>query len=177
MTFAGAVQSGLKNYANFKGRATRAEFWYFNLFTVLLFMVTATFDSFTLADTNPLMSMVTGGPLSQVASIALVLPNLTVTVRRFHDAGFSGKWLFLRIVPFVALFLGGALAVSNSPNINPETATDQQLLDAASPMIPALVLLAAVGIFELVITLLVTKSAAQGNKYTESNEASTSAPE
>ena len=45
MTFADSVKSGLKNWANFKGTATRTEFWYFYLFTILLNMVTTTIDS------------------------------------------------------------------------------------------------------------------------------------
>lgn len=176
MTFAGAVRSGLKNYSNFKGTATRTEFWYFYLFNVLLNIVTTTFDSFMVPASTSGMGMASGGPLYLITNIALILPNLTIAVRRFHDAGFSGKWLGLYIIPFVALFLGGGLAVSGA-KFDLATASDEQLLAAALPLVPSLLLFLAVGIFQLVLNLKATKTAAQGNKYAESNEAPTSAPE
>ncbi|MFZ9707534.1 MAG: DUF805 domain-containing protein, partial [Ilumatobacteraceae bacterium] len=35
MSFVAAIQSGFRNYAKFRGRATRSEYWWFFLFTVL----------------------------------------------------------------------------------------------------------------------------------------------
>jgi uncharacterized membrane protein YhaH (DUF805 family) len=176
MTFAGAVQSGLKNFSNFKGTATRTEFWYFYLFNVLLNVVTTTFDSFIVPSSGSGMGMASGGPLYLITNIALILPNLTIAVRRYHDAGFSGKWLGLYLIPVVAMFVGGGLAVS-SAKIDLATATDQQVLAAALPLLPAVLLFIAVGIFQLVLNLKATKTAAQGNKYAESHEAATSASE
>ena len=176
MTFAGAVQSGLKNFSNFKGTATRTEFWYFYLFNVLLNVVTTTFDSFIVPSSGSGMGMASGGPLYLITNIALILPNLTIAVRRYHDAGFSGKWLGLYLIPVVAMFVGGGLAVS-SAKIDLATATDQQVLAAALPLVPAVLLFIAVGIFQLVLNLKATKTAAQGNKYAESHEAATSASE
>ena len=177
MTFAGAVQSGLKNYSNFKGTATRTEFWYFYLFNVLLNVVTTTFDSFLSPSSGTGMGMASAGPIYLVTNIALILPNLTIAVRRFHDAGFSGKWMLLYIIPVAAFFVGGGLAAANAPKIDLATASDQQLLEAALPLLPSLVLFIAVGIFQLVLNLKATKTAAQGNKYADSSEAATSAPE
>jgi len=176
MTFAGAVQSGLKNFSNFKGTATRTEFWYFYLFNVLLNVVTTTFDSFIVPSSGSAMGLASGGPLYLITNIALILPNLTIAVRRYHDAGFSGKWLGLYLIPVVAMFVGGGLAVS-SAKIDLATATDQQVLAAALPLVPAVLLFIAVGIFQLVLNLKATKTAAQGNKYAESHEAATSASE
>lgn len=176
MTFAGAVQSGLKNFSNFKGTATRTEFWYFYLFNVLLNVVTTTFDSFIVPSSGSAMGLASGGPLYLITNIALILPNLTIAVRRYHDAGFSGKWLGLYLIPVVAMFVGGGLAVS-SAKIDLATATDQQVLAAALPLLPAVLLFIAVGIFQLVLNLKATKTAAQGNKYAESHEAATSASE
>jgi uncharacterized membrane protein YhaH (DUF805 family) len=176
MTFAGAVKSGFKNFSNFKGTATRTEFWYFYLFNVLLNVVTTTFDSFIVPSSGSGMGLASGGPLYLITNIALILPNLTIAVRRYHDAGFSGKWLGLYLIPVVAMFVGGGLAVS-SAKIDLATATDQQVLAAALPLVPAVLLFIAVGIFQLVLNLKATKTAAQGNKYAESHEAATSASE
>jgi uncharacterized membrane protein YhaH (DUF805 family) len=177
MTFADAVKSGLKNYSNFKGTASRSEFWYFYLFTVLLNSVTSTFDLFIAPSSNNGLGMATGGPLYTITNIALILPNLTLAVRRFHDAGYSGKWFFLWAIPVVAFLVGGGAAAANAPKLNLETATDQQLLDAALPLLPSLLLFVAVGIFQLVINLRATKSAEQGNKYAIKDEIETSATE
>jgi uncharacterized membrane protein YhaH (DUF805 family) len=176
MTFAGAVQSGFKNFSNFKGTATRTEFWYFYLFNVLLNVITTTFDSFIVPSSGSGMGLASGGPLYLITNIALILPNLTIAVRRYHDAGFSGKWLGLYLIPVVAMFVGGGLAVS-SAKIDLATATDHQVLAAALPLVPAVLLFIAVGIFQLVLNLKATKTAAQGNKYAESHEAATSASE
>jgi uncharacterized membrane protein YhaH (DUF805 family) len=179
MTFAGAVQSGLKNYSNFKGTATRTEFWYFYLFNVLLNIVTTTFDSFMVpASTSGMgMGMASGGPLYLITNIALILPNLTIAVRRFHDAGFSGRWIFLYAIPTAAFVLAIVTSGSKLASFNESTGTTEQLLTAAAPFAVSLLLFLAVGIFQLVLNLKATKTAAQGNKYAESSEAATSASE
>lgn len=174
MTFADAVRSGFKNYSNFKGTATRTEFWYFYLFNVLLNVVTYTID--LVIDPSTATS-VTGGPVYLIANIALILPNLTVAVRRFHDAGFSGKWMFLWVLPFVALFLGGGAVAASAPALDPSSVTNEQLLAIALPLLPSLLLFAAVGIFQLVINLKMTKTPEQGNKYATSAPTETSASE
>jgi uncharacterized membrane protein YhaH (DUF805 family) len=173
MTFADAVKSGLKNYNRFKGTATRAEFWYFYLFNVLLNVVTSTLDRFiTPGDASGLSS---AGLLYTITGLLLVLPNLTITVRRFHDAGLSGKWLFLWLLPVVAFFIGGGFAFAQNQNLNLATATNEQILNAVLPLVPSLLLAAAIGVFQLVIELKATKSTP--NKYANQIEASTSASE
>ncbi|MFM6939662.1 MAG: DUF805 domain-containing protein [Rhodoluna sp.] len=174
-TFADAVKSGLKNYANFKGTATRTEFWYFYLFCVLLNIVTSTLDAFISPSSTSGLGMATGGPLYLITNIALILPNLTLGIRRFHDAGFSGKWFLLWLIPVIAFFMGGGLMAANAPKLDLATASDQQLLDAALPLLPSLLLFLAVGIFQLIVNLRATKTAEQGNKYATKDETPTSA--
>ena len=162
MTFAEAVKSGFKNYSNFKGTATRTEFWYFYLFNVLLNIVTYTVD---LVIDPSTANSATGGPLYLISNIALILPNLTVAVRRFHDAGFSGKWMFLWAIPIIAFFIGGGAMAANSPALDPETVTNEQLLAIAVPLLPSLLLFLVFGVFQLIINLKATKTAEQGNKH------------
>ncbi len=177
MTFAEAVKSGIKNYSNFKGTATRTEFWYFYLFTVLLNMVTTTIDSFISPSGSGSLSMSSGGPLYTFTNLVLIVPNLSLAFRRFHDAGFSAKWLGLWLVPIIAFFAGGGFLLATQPNLNVETASSEQLLTAILPLLPAFLLALAVGIFQLVVNLKATKGAGQGNRYAVKAEAETSAPQ
>jgi len=74
MDFVGAVRAGFKNYVNFRGTATRPEYWYWVLFTALVSIVANAIDR--------------TGSLSGLFSLATLLPGLGVTVRRLRDAGF-----------------------------------------------------------------------------------------
>jgi uncharacterized membrane protein YhaH (DUF805 family) len=177
MTFVDAVKSGIRNYSNFKGTASRTEFWYFYLFTVLLNMVTSTLDSLIAPAVDLTGSMMaSAGPLYMITNIALILPNLTLAVRRFHDAGLSGKWLGLWALPVIAFFATGGVAFAGASKLT-ATSTDAEVLAYLSVYIPTLVIAALVGVFQLVINLKATKPAAQGNKYALQHEAETSASE
>ena len=107
MTFKQAVRHGIENILDFRGTASRAQFWYWVLFTLLLSLVLSTIESVIwppvpiqgdwMADLDAFTSAPT--PLTTIASILLFIPNLAVTARRFHDAGFSAKWLLLQLIP------------------------------------------------------------------------------
>ena len=108
MTFADAIVSGFKNYANFKGKATRAEFWYWVLFTILLSLVLGTIETVIWpaapVDSEDLSVILQSAfsaptPFTSLANIVLFIPGLAVSARRFHDAGFSAKWLLLLLAP------------------------------------------------------------------------------
>lgn len=81
----------LKNYANFKGRARRKEFWSFILFNVLVGALFAVFEIFIMG-----VRYDTQGPVRLMYSLAVFLPGLAVGVRRLHDIGKSG-WSYLVI--------------------------------------------------------------------------------
>lgn len=84
----------LKNYAAFEGRARRKEFWFFMLFFIILSIIAAVIDG------------VIGLPiLSIVVFLGLVLPSISVSIRRLHDTGRSGWWYLLSLIPIVGLVL------------------------------------------------------------------------
>ncbi len=89
------IKKCLQNYTSFKGRARRKEYWWFYLFTLIVYIVTSTMDA--MAGTEYLF---TG-----LASLALFLPTLAVTVRRLHDIGRSGWWIFISIIPLIGVFI------------------------------------------------------------------------
>lgn len=95
MGFAEAVKSGLSQYAGFSGRARRSEYWWFQLFFLLVLAVAAGVDA----------AVGTEAVLFAVAFLALMLPTLAVSVRRLHDTGRSGWFYLLNWVPIVGPIL------------------------------------------------------------------------
>jgi uncharacterized membrane protein YhaH (DUF805 family) len=87
----------LQRYVDFRGRSRRAEYWWFNLFFVLMFIVAVLIDTFVLDQET--------GPAQVLLVIALLLPGLAVTVRRFHDQDKSGWHVLLSFLPFVGTFV------------------------------------------------------------------------
>jgi uncharacterized membrane protein YhaH (DUF805 family) len=158
MTPIDAVKSVFTKYATFRGTASRPEYWWWTLFSVV---VTGVINAFQGDLDNPNTAASTIGLLWAVGTL---IPGLAVTVRRFHDAGFSGKWLFTLLIPVIALIVSitqiAELFFDNDLAIDADT-----ILSVAGALAPAILLLLAVGIFQLVLTLLPTKTAEQGNKY------------
>ena len=82
----------LKNYVNFEGRATRAEFWWFFLFNLIVGLILSLFGR-------------VGTVLSGVWSLAILLPYLGVSARRLHDINKSGWLLLLALIPLVGAII------------------------------------------------------------------------
>jgi uncharacterized membrane protein YhaH (DUF805 family) len=95
--FVEAVIAGYGKYATFGGRARRAEFWWFLLFTIVV------------ATLARLVDVGMGAPLFEVfAVLMLLLPMLAVTSRRLHDTDRSAWWILVFAIPvaeLVVLFL------------------------------------------------------------------------
>ncbi len=93
VSFKEAVERALKqNYCNFSGRASRSEFWWFALFNFILSAVI----SIVFCWSQNTMNVVTG-----LVNLALLLPSLGLAVRRLHDIGKSGWWIFISLIPIV----------------------------------------------------------------------------
>jgi uncharacterized membrane protein YhaH (DUF805 family) len=93
--------TALKNYAVFSGRARRSEYWYFALFYVILYAVCAIVDVATGSfDRASGIGIFTG-----ILTLALLIPSLSVTVRRLHDTGRSGWWLLIVLIPLVGAII------------------------------------------------------------------------
>lgn len=98
LSFGQAVESALKQkYATFTGRARRSEYWFFVLFSVIVYVVATILDSvlgLTFGDLSY-------GVLYCLSALALLLPSLAVVIRRLHDIGRSGWWILIALVPFI----------------------------------------------------------------------------
>ena len=107
MTFGGAVRTVLANYADFSGRASRAEYWYWILAVLVVSVALALVDGAVIA---PMLGFEpfapeAGRPLGLLFSLAVLVPSLAVAVRRLHDIGRSGWWLLIQLVPIVGVLL------------------------------------------------------------------------
>lgn len=154
MDFAEAVKVGFQNYANFRGVASRTAYWYWRLFIFIVNIATSFIPI-----------------LGQLLSLALWLPDLTISIRRTRDAGFSAWLQLLWVVP-LGLFIfefPSMVAYGSAHQIDFETATDSQILDALIPIaimaLPSIIALLAVQLFFFVTFLLPTRTKEQGNKY------------
>ena len=98
------------NYANFKGRARRKEYWMYTLiFTVLLIaLMTIMFSVLSFSDETGIET----GPGVYLTVILVIvflfahfIPTIALTVRRLHDTGKSGWWYLIVLVPYLGNFI------------------------------------------------------------------------
>ena len=98
----------LKNYAKFRGRARRKEFWGFFLFNFIIYLG---FQLLFYALDYDLLDIMAGyeTPLWIVPyclySLAVLLPSWAVIFRRLHDVGKSGWWLFAPIFACILVII------------------------------------------------------------------------
>ncbi|RQR49382.1 DUF805 domain-containing protein [Burkholderia sp. Bp9002] len=98
MNFTDAIQSVFNQYARFDGRARRAEYWYFALLT---FFVSIACQLVTMVDGNATTIALLLSIVAALISLALIVPSISVTVRRLHDIGRSGWFLLIALIPIV----------------------------------------------------------------------------
>lgn len=89
----------LKRYADFGGRASRAEFWVFLLFVTVLTQLGHYVDAINGSNVTVAMGM---GIVELSITLLFLLPSITVGVRRLHDSGRSGWWMMLVYLPWLA---------------------------------------------------------------------------
>ncbi|MDC1457252.1 DUF805 domain-containing protein [Flavobacteriaceae bacterium] len=91
------------NYANFKGRARRKEYWMWTLSVTIIFIFAMILDNL-LGLNFELMGQNLGyGWIYLIAGIAHLIPGLAVVVRRLHDVGKSGWFYFIVLIPIIGI--------------------------------------------------------------------------
>jgi len=116
----------LKRYADFQGRSRRMEFWMFGLgvflLYIMLFVISLTIGigsaglALSGGGAGLVGLMMSMGVLSMVFAIVwlgLLIPSIAVSVRRLHDTGRSGFWLFLYLAPYL---IGTIITFSAMPS-------------------------------------------------------------
>lgn len=114
MGFVEAVRTCLEKYATFSGRARRSEYWWFFLFGVLSSLVANVLDALVFGVSVEPVGTVQDATTSGLdvfyfvpsifglaLGIALLLPSISVAVRRLHDRGKSGWWWWLWLLPII----------------------------------------------------------------------------
>ncbi len=91
----------LKQYANFKGRAARTEYWSFFVINLLMGFVMGGLDM--VVHTSQFFDG--GGLLATIYSFGVLIPNLAVAARRLHDTNRSGWWLLIGCIPVLGILV------------------------------------------------------------------------
>jgi len=95
-----AVVAALQNVFQFKGRASRSEFWWFMLFV-----------NFVLAFVFLVDGVLPFGELtSLILLLTLAISVVPISVRRLHDVGRKGWHLFWIFQPYITLLIAGAMS-------------------------------------------------------------------
>jgi uncharacterized membrane protein YhaH (DUF805 family) len=119
-----------KQYADFSGRARRKEFWWFNLINFIIMMILiagwiwpvfsagieAGIEGADAPDIEALTLMLLKSPFLYIYIIyylAILIPNIAVSVRRLHDIGKSGFWYFLPVGGSVLTMFANLASQSN----------------------------------------------------------------
>ena len=109
MSFQDSIENVMRNFLNFSDRASRSEYWWFQLF-FLVALATGDFIDVmmatTLGDVTPSFPI-----FGTIVFLGLIIPNLAVTVRRLHDIGHSGWFLLLPLIPCLGSLFGLVIIV------------------------------------------------------------------
>ena len=103
MTFTESILVCFKKYAEFNGRASRSEFWWFTLFIILV------------ASALTYVSQALGS----IFLIGTLLPLLAAGTRRLNDSGKSPWWQLFLLAPVGGIVLLGILWAQ--PTTSPQT--------------------------------------------------------
>ena len=186
MQFGDAIKNGFQNYANFRGVASRSEFWYWTLFTVIVSVGTSFIDTAI----GLAIGMQNFTLINTLAALALMLPGLAVAVRRFHDAGFSAWWYSIPQVATLLVLIWFVVALitfifENMSSLldpaalqewlvaisdpNSTAAGDFAYLLVASNVLPSFLALLLIGfatfVFNIIIYVLPSRSIEAGNRH------------
>lgn len=90
-----------KRYADFSGLATRTEYWMFVLMNFVFSMLIVFVPLLVAVPFLGVGSVLLPYILIFIYSAVILIPSLSIAVRRLRDAGKEWYWLFISFVPFV----------------------------------------------------------------------------
>src|SRR5216684_731661 len=116
--FGEAIKQGLSNGFVYRGRASRSAYWWFNLFVLIVAVAVEAiiFIPLTMNSSGGSVALII---ISAIVVIYLDLVLLALLVRRLHDIGKSGWWVFIGLVPFVGpIILLVFTVLEGTPELN-----------------------------------------------------------
>lgn len=113
----------LKRYADFSGRSRRMEFWMWQLFQVIVYVIVLVLAMVVgaggLMTGDPTAAASAGGAallimaLYGIYALAVIIPSIAVAVRRLHDTNRSGWWFLAPIVPYIIGIVAAGAGVAS----------------------------------------------------------------
>jgi uncharacterized membrane protein YhaH (DUF805 family) len=93
----------IKKYFVFKGRASRKAYWMFVLFNIVFGWFAILLDNMfgTTGFEDYTIWGVQYGAIYSLYTLLIVIPTLAVMVRRLHDIGKHGGWIFISLIPII----------------------------------------------------------------------------
>ena len=108
LSFSESISTCLKKYFNFKDRASRSEYWYFQLVLTPIYI----WSQFPSNDTQILV-------IQLILTFGSLIPGISAGVRRLHDRDKSGWFMLISFIPILgAIFLIVMLAEKGTPGKN-----------------------------------------------------------
>tara|TARA_B110000263_G_scaffold108387_1_gene94736 strand:+ start:120 stop:557 length:438 start_codon:yes stop_codon:yes gene_type:complete len=93
MGFIDSIKSFYFRTFDFRTRSSRSEFWYVFLAQILFFLSIEFIPSFLFLDL-----------LVSAINILILLPQISLTARRFHDIGMRGWWMLIILIPLPLMY-------------------------------------------------------------------------
>ena len=114
ISFSDAVKTCLtEKYASISGRATRAEYWWFQLFVWSVCILIILIGNSIGGDATVISCLISG-----LFIFATLVPNFCSRVRRLHDAGYSGLTLLFCLIPYVGALIVFIIELRGSDDDN-----------------------------------------------------------
>ena len=92
MNFVESLQTCYKKFFDFSGRASKSEYWWFQLYNAIIYLLTFVFQG----DLTLLFS---------ILIIANIIPIWAAAVRRVHDSDKSGWMVLISVIPIIGLYV------------------------------------------------------------------------
>ena len=117
ISFFGAIRLGFQRYSEFNGRSTRAEFWWWALFAILVRIALTLIDM----SIGTFSQEANRGLLCTLFEIGTLIPGLALGARRLHDINKSAWWLLMwlivwLVIPMILLLVWAVRRGDNGPN-------------------------------------------------------------
>lgn len=127
----------IENYANFSGRARRQEYWMYTLIWILIVISIGVLDSLI----EEYLGFTWSSIIIGIFILATLIPWLALNVRRLHDTGKSGGYLFINFIPivgriwYIVLMATAGNDFSNKYGPNPKAPDLDEIDDIGKPLL------------------------------------------